>query len=401
MLYKYEATTLEGERQSGVIEAATLEIAINSLQRRNLIIISINPTEKSSFFSKSIGAFERVKARDVVFLSRQLSTLFEAQVPVLDSFKLLAAETENPLLRRKLSHITEDVQGGIPMSQAMAKHPDIFSRFYVTMVRSGEESGKLQEVFLDLANHLERSYELTTKARNALIYPGFVIMVFITVVILMITFVLPRLRSILSEAGQDIPLFTKVILGISDFLRAFGPFIFIGMIIGLVVLWRYTKTSSGSTILSRFLLSFPYVGMLFKKMYLSRMTENLRILLSSGISMVRSLEITADVVGNKIYGKILNECTEAVKGGSSLSEVFAKYEDIPLIVSKMTKIGEEAGKLNFMLETLSRFYKREVDSSVENLVSIIEPVFIIILAVAVAILLLAVLGPIYNLASVL
>lgn len=401
MLYKYETTTLEGEKQSGSIDAATLEIAINSLQRRNLIIISINPVDRMSFLNRSISAFEKVKARDIVFLSRQLSTLFEAQVPVLDSFKLLSDEAENPALRKKLARIVEDIQGGIPMSQAMAKHPDVFSKFYVNMVRSGEESGRLEEVFLELANHLERSYELTSKARNALIYPAFVITIFIVVIILMITLVLPRLNSILTEAGQEIPTFTKIVLGAGEFVRNLGPFLLIGLIAGIVALWRYTKTSSGRVAFSRFLLSFPYIGFLFKKIYIARVTDNLRILLSSGISMVRSLEITADVAGNDVFEKILKECTETVKGGSSLSEAFSKYEDFPLIVSKMVKIGEEAGKLNFMLETLARFYKREVDSSVENLVSIIEPVMIIVLAIGVAILLLAILGPIYNLASVL
>lgn len=401
MLYKYEATTLEGEKQSGNIDAATLEIAINSLQKRNLIIISISPVDRMSFLNRSISTFEKVKARDIVFLSRQLSTLFEAQVPVLDSFKLLSDEAENPALRKKLARIVEDIQGGIPMSQAMAKHPDVFSKFYVNMVRSGEESGRLEEIFLELSNHLERSYELTSKARNALIYPAFVITVFIVVIILMITLVLPRLNSILTEAGQEIPTFTKIVLGVSEFLRTLGPFLLVGIIAGIFMLWRYTKTSTGKVAFSRFLLSFPYIGFLFKKIYITRITDNLKILLSSGISMVRSLEITADVVGNDVYEKILKECTEAVKGGSSLSEAFSKYEDFPLIVSKMVKIGEEAGKLNFMLETLARFYKREVDSSVENLVSVIEPAMIIVLATGVAILLLAILGPIYNLASVL
>ena len=216
----------------------------------------------------------------------------------------------------------------------------------------------------------------------------------------MITLVLPRLNSILTEAGQEIPTFTKIVLGTGEFIRNLGPLLLIGIIAGIFMLWRYTKTSSGKVAFSRFLLSFPYLGLLFKKIYIARITDNLRTLLSSGISMVRSLEITADVVGNDVYEKTLKECTEAVKGGSSFSEALAKYEDFPLIVSKMVKIGEEAGKLNFMLETLARFYKREVDSSVENLVSIIEPVMIIILAIGVAILLLAILGPIYNLASV-
>jgi len=399
MLYKYEVTNLNGERQTGSIDAPNLEIAISSLQRRNLIIISINPAEKTQFFSKSIEFFEKVRTKDIVLLSRQLSTLFEAKVPVLDSFKLLASEAESPILRRKLTQIVEDIQGGISMPQAMAKHPDVFSKFYISMVKSGEESGMLQEIFLDLSNHLERSYELTSKARNALIYPAFVVIVFIVVIILMTVFVIPKLNAIITEAGQKVPVFTQIIIGLSNFIINFGPVLVIGLLIGAFFLWRYTKTKNGKIALSRFLLSVPYVGGLSKKLYLARISDNLKILLSSGISMIRSLEITQEVVGNEIYSKILQDVTDAVKGGSSLSEALSKYEDVPLLVSRMIKIGEESGKLNFMLETLAKFYKREVDSAVENIVSLIEPLMIIVLGVMVGLLLISILGPIYNLSS--
>ncbi|MBU1159918.1 type II secretion system F family protein, partial [Patescibacteria group bacterium] len=292
MLYKYEATNLEGERQNGSIDAATLDIAIDSLQRRNLIIISIVPAEKQTFFSKRVGFFETVKPKDVVILSRQLATLFEAKVPVLESFKLVASESESVVLRDKLSQVVEDIQGGISMSQAMAKHPDVFSKFYVSMVKSGEESGRLEEIFLDLANHIERNYELTSKAKNALIYPAFIVIVFIVVIVLMMVFVIPRLSSILTEAGQEVPFFTKVVIGASNFLRDFGLVILGGVLIGLFFLWRYVKTTAGQISFSRFQISLPYIGGLLRKIYLSRVADNLRILLSSGISMVRSLEIT-------------------------------------------------------------------------------------------------------------
>lgn len=399
MLYKYEATNLEGERQNGSIDAATLDIAIDSLQRRNLIIISIAPAEKQTFFSKRVGFFETVKPKDVVILSRQLATLFEAKVPVLESFKLVASESESVVLRDKLSQVVEDIQGGISMSQAMAKHPDVFSKFYVSMVKSGEESGRLEEIFLDLASHIERNYELSSKAKNALIYPAFIVIVFITVIVLMMIFVIPRLSSILTEAGQEVPFFTKIVIGASNFLRDFGLVILGGLLIGSFFLWRYIKTSAGQISFSRFQISLPYIGGLLRKIYLSRVADNLRVLLSSGISMVRSLEITAEVVGNNVYEKILQESMDSVKGGSSLSESMSRYEEIPMLFSKMIKIGEESGRLNFMLEVMAKFYKREVDSSVENIVSLIEPMLIIVLAVLVGLLMVSILGPIYNLSS--
>ena len=215
----------------------------------------------------------------------------------------------------------------------------------------------------------------------------------------MMIFVIPRLETILSEAGQNVPIFTKVIIGISKFLKDFGPILLLGLAVGLVMLWRYIRTKPGRMAFSRFQLDIPYAGALFRKFYLARVADNMRILLSSGISMVRTLEITADVVGNRVYEKILSQATDAVKGGSSLSEALAKYDDIPLLVSKMAKIGEESGKLNFMLETLARFYKREVDSIVENMVALIEPAMIIVLGTMVALLLLSILGPIYNLSG--
>jgi len=400
MLYKYEATTLEGQSKKGSIDAANVEIAINSLQRRNLIIASIKPAgEDVPFWKKNIGSFERVKMRDVVILSRQLSTLFEAKVPVLESFRLLAAESESVILRKKISVVVEDIQGGMPMSSAMGKHPEVFSKFYVNMIRSGEESGKLDEVFLYLADYLERSYQLTTKAKNALYYPAFVIFVFFAVMILMLVFVIPRLGVILTEVGQEIPFYTKVVLGMSNFLLDYGFLFLIAVAGGIVFLWHYLRTTVGRAAIARLQISLPYVGGLYRKLYLSRITDNLETLLSSGISMVRSLEISADVVGNKTYEKILKESVESVKAGNSISDVFARYKDIPPLVSRMIKIGEETGKLDFILKTLAKFYRREMNNSVENLVSLIEPVMIIVLGLAVGILLVSILGPIYNITS--
>lgn len=400
MLYKYEATTLEGEKQNGNIDAPNIDIAINSLQRRNLIIVSIVPAEKSGhFWQKSIALFERVKTKDVVILSRQLSTLFEAKVPVLDSFKLLANESESDVLRQKLAQLVDDIQGGISMSQAMSKHPDVFSQFYVSMVRSGEESGKLDEVFTYLADHLERSYELSSKARNALIYPAFVIFVFIVVITLMLVFVIPKMSAILIEAGQEIPLYTRIIVGIANFLITFGPLILIGIAAGIIFLWRYVKTQSGRLTVARIKIDSPYIGSLYKKLYLSRITDNLKTLISSGVAMVRSLEVTTDVINNEVYKGILEETTKDIKGGQSLSDALAKHKDVPQLVPRMIKIGEETGKLDFMLSTLARFYKREVENAIDTLVSLIEPAMIVILGVAIGFLLISILGPIYNMTA--
>lgn len=399
MLYKYIATTPEGERHSGTIEAANMEIAISSLQAKNLIIVSLTPAEKTKFLWRNLKFFERASTREIVILSRQLSILFEAKVPALVSFKLLANETENPLLRRKLIEVINDIQGGISMSQAMAKHPEVFSRFYVSMVRSGEESGRLEETFSFLADYIERSYELASKAKNALIYPAFILLTLTSVLILMLVFVIPRLTDILKEAGQEIPFYTKILIGLSDFFRNFGVFLLLGLVIGIVFLWRYSRTEKGKLVISRFQLSIPFIGKLYKKFYLSRITDNLETSMSSGISAVRALEIAADVVGNSVYNKILLDSVKEIKGGRSISEALAKYEDIPPMVSQMIRIGEESGKLNFILKTLGRFYKKEVDNSVDAIVSLIEPVMIIVVGIAVGAFIVSIIGPIYNITA--
>lgn len=402
MLYQYTATTLEGELKTGSIEASNVDIAISALQARSLVITDIKSAKQAGTILESLGNlkfFNKVKHKDIVVLSRQLATLFEAKIAVMDSLRLLAGQVTNTRLKESLTEIIEDIKGGSSLSSAMSKHPDIFSVFYINMIKSGEESGKLEEIFSSLADHLERSYELSSKTKNALIYPAFVVVTFFVVMVLMLTFVIPKLTSILTEVNQKIPFYTRILIGVSDFFRDFGVFLLGGAVAGGLFLWKYGKTEKGNMAVSKFQTSFPFVGALYSKFYLSRMTDNMETLLSSGVPAVRTLEIAADVVGNKVYKNILLIAANEVKGGSSISEALSKYPEIPLMVVQMIKTGEETGKLNFMLKTLGRFYKKEVDNAVETLVSLIEPVMIVVLGGAVGILLISILGPIYNITA--
>ena len=367
-----------------------------------MVITDIKSVQQSGSVLESLGQlkfFNKVKRKDIVILSRQLATLFEAKITILDSLDLLAGQTGSVKLKEILMEIIEDIKGGSYLSLAISKHPDIFSDFYINMIRSGEESGKLEEIFATLADHMERSYELTSKTRNALIYPAFVVAVFFVVMILMLTFVIPKLAAILSELNQEIPFYTKILIGASNFLNDFKIFLFAGVAIGGIFLWRYSKTEKGNAAVSRLQTSFPFVGALYSKLYLSRIADSMETLLSSGVPAVRTMEIAADVVGNKIYKNILLAVAQEIKGGNSISEAFSKYEEIPPMVVQMIKIGEEAGKLNFMLKTLGKFYKKEVDNTVETLVSLIEPAMIVILGGAVGLLLVSILGPIYNITA--
>lgn len=398
MLFNYHVLTKEGGKRDGQIDAINIDIAIKSLQRRGFTVASVEPVEKPGFFA-GIDLFQHISNKDVVILSRQIAVLFGADVSALRVFKMLGAEIENVTLRTSLGHVADDIQGGSTISGAMAKHPKVFSDFYVNMVRAGEESGKLSETFFYLADYLDRNYELMTKTRNAFIYPAFVVMTFITVMTLMLTLVIPKLSSILAESGQDVPIYTKVVIAVSNFLVNYGIF-FLAAIVGLgLYLWRYRLTSTGRVAWGHFILELPVLGALMKKLYLSRIADNMYTMLSSGIPMVRALEITGTVVENAVYEDIITQAAESVRGGLSLSRAFERYDEIPSIMVQIMRVGEETGELGTILKTLSEFYKREVDNAIDTMVDLIEPVMIVLLGAGVGFLLASVLIPIYNMSN--
>lgn len=398
-LFKYTALDQEGNERQGTIDAVNMDIAVAALQRRGLIISGIDPAKSSSVFDLRLHLFDRVRNSDIVMLSRQITTLFEAQVSALRAFRLLAAEARTPSLGEKLTEVGNDIQSGSSISAALARHPEVFTPFYVNMVRAGEETGKLDETFSFLADYLDRNYEITQKAKNALVYPAFILLTFLVVMMLMLTLVIPRLADMLSEVGQNIPIYTKIVIGISAFVSHYIVLILILILVGGVFLFRYGRTERGKHVLSRARLEIPAIGTVYKKIYLSRIADNLSTMLRSGIQILRGLEITGSVVGDPTYERVLSEAATDVKGGMPLSEALRKHPEMPGIVVAMIKIGEETGNMGQILETMARFYRREVNNAIDTLVSLIEPFLIVILALGVAVLLASVLLPIYNIAS--
>lgn len=399
-LFKYKTINDKGLEAEGTIDAITIDVAINSLQRRGLIVASIHPAdEKEGIFNRDLGIFNGIKNKDIVILSRQMATLFSSQVSALRIFKLLSAEEENPMLRKILAEISDSIQGGATISSSLAKHPKTFSIFYINMVRAGEESGKLDETFLSLADHLDRSYEITMKVKNALIYPAFVVTTFFAVMGLMMTVVIPKIGQILKDSGQPVPIYTKVVLTISDFLVSYGWFFLIVLIVGIIALISYVRTGAGKSSLARLKITLPYLGGLYKKLYLSRIADNMNTMLSSGIPMIKSLELTSEVVDNEIYRDIILKTTEDTKAGLSLSDAFSKHKEMPSIIVQMTKVGEETGNLGDILKNLAKFYQREVFNAVDTLVGLIEPLMIVMLGLGVGVLLASVLIPIYNISA--
>ncbi len=399
MLFTYQATTQEGQASNGTIDTATADTAIASLQRRGLIVVSIASAEKRSFFGQRLVLFSGVSQNEIVVLSRQFATLFEARVSILDALKLLASESENSVLQEVLTAMVDDIQSGTTISGAMSKHPKVFSSFYLNMIKAGEESGKLPESFSYLADYLERQYELTSRVRNALVYPAFIIVSFIGVMIVMLVVVVPQLSTLFAETGAALPFTTKLILGISSIFINFGVYLAVLFIFIVLFCIRYSRSTAGRFAVSQLKITLPCFGNLYRKLYLSRIADNMDTMLSSGISMVRAIEITADVVGNDVYRAILREAMEAVRTGSSFSDALSKYPEIPRIIVQMSKIGEETGKLGYVLKTIARFYKRETTNAVDTMVTLIEPTMIVVLGIGVGFLLTAIIGPIYSITS--
>lgn len=399
MLFSYKVVDAGGRPMSGSIDALNIEVAISALQRRGFTLSTITPAASKSIFTRNFAFWKRVSSKDIVILSRQISTLFEAQVSAIRIFRLLAIEIGHPILREVLISVSDDLQGGSSISTALSKHPQAFSSFFVSMVRSGEEAGKLDQIFGFLADYLERTYEVTSKAKNALIYPIFVILTFVGVMVLMFTTVIPSISVILTESGQEIPIYTKIILGISYFFVHYGWFLLIIVIVAGLFLWQFSKTQHGRYVMSELKIQIPYIGNLFRKLYLSRIADNMHTQLSAAIPIIKTLEITAEVVDNAVFEKALAVAAEEVKGGSSIADAFSKSPVIPGIMIQMIRVGEESGELGNILETMARFYRREVSNAVDTLVSLIEPVLIVMLGLGVGFLLAAVLIPIYNIAG--
>lgn len=401
MLFSYKTINKEGEREEGEIEAFSIDAAIASLQRRGMSISSVKPKDEDDDgdILKKIPFLNRVSNKEIVILSRQMSTLFEAQVSALKIFKLIGTETENITLRKHMLGIVDDLQGGSSISGALAKHPDIFSDFYVNMIKAGEESGHIDQSFAYLADYMDRNYEISSKAKNALIYPAFVIFTFIAVMVLMFTVIVPKIGLIIKESGQVVPFYTKMVFWVSDLFVNNWIFMIIGLLGFVGGLFWYSRTNEGRRWISNTRLYVPYVGDLYRKLYLSRFSDNMSTMVLSGIPMLKAIEVTSSVIDNEIYKEVLDEALVKVKAGQALSVALGDRDEIPNVLIQMIKAGEESGELGNILKTMSKFYQREVIGAVDTLVSMIEPAMIVALGIGVGILLASVLMPIYNIAG--
>ena len=401
MLFQYKIKTQSGEILEGKIGAPDENTAVNTLQGKGYLVLSIERLEGDIFSIDLNKYFQKPTNKDVVIFTRQLSTLIDADMPLAEGLRTLARQFEKPTLKKIISEISDAVEGGSALSNALAAHPKLFSSFYIKLVQSGEVSGKLHEALLYLADHLERSQEINSKIKGALAYPAFVVFALIVVASIMVVYVLPQLLGIFKDVGlESLPLTTRMLIWVTNFVNTYLYYLFAFLFGSIFLGWRYIKTSEGKAVFDNFKINMPALGTVVRNLYLARISESLSTLIKAGISILDVIHITSDLVGNVNYQKILLDAEESVRGGGNMSDVFGKYKEIPPLMTSMVAIGEKTGKLDFMLGHISKFYKSESDSTIDNIATLIEPILVLVLGVAVAILVSAILLPIYNLVNV-
>lgn len=398
MRFSFQAKDSKGQLREGSIEANSSESAISIIQDKGLVPISVEQKKEVSYVIKDIQRiWEGVNTRELSVFFRQLATLLEAKVPIVSSLKAVSDQTDNVYLQTIIREMIGDVEDGASLSEAMSKHPLAFKTLAVSMIRAGEVSGNLQRSIMFLAENTEKNYELSSKIKSALFYPAFVLIAATIIGFVVFTVVLPKLTSIFEDMNVEIPWYTKVLMAMGDFMSHYWWAVILVIIIVLIMVVYYIRTEDGKREFDMIKLKIPIVGNIFKYVYLSRFSENLAVLLDGGIPIVRALIIVSEVVDNKSYESAILRAADEVKTGGTMSNVFARSQVFPAVVAQMIKIGEDAGKISDVLRNVSDFYGKETDRITRNLSTMLEPIMICFLGIGVAVLVFAVLMPIYNL----
>lgn len=399
MIFQYQARDKNKKIVSGFVEAVNEKAAADSLKEKDYFIISMEPGQLSSKGLSSIELFGRVKKRDVVIFSRQLAVMAQATLPIAKALKILVDQTENPKLKTIVSEVASDIESGMSLSVSLSKHPKVFSDFYVSMIKSGEVSGKIGEVLNYLADQEERNYDLMNKIKGAMTYPIFIIGGVILVGTAMMIFVIPKLTAILEEASAELPLTTRALIAVSDFMAGYW-WVLLALILVLIFSVRLAlKTPAGRQTWDLLKLKLPIFGNLFQKIYLVRFTRSLSTLIIGGVTLTEAFKIVREVIGNKVYQDLIDKTIREVEDGNSITTVFSQSRNVPTMLSQMMGVGEQTGRLNDILERLGDFYAREVETLVANLTTLMEPLIMVIMGLGVGVLVAAIMMPMYNLAS--
>ncbi len=396
MKFNYKARTKEGELQVGNVEAQSRDGATSILLSHGLFVLNVEPVKESNLFTRITNFFERVKATDLMIVTRQFATLLASQVPLGDTLRNLYKQTTKPVLKQVLGEVTTDIESGFALSQALGRHPAVFSEFYVNMVKSAEVTGRLGEVLSFLADYLEKQATLIGKVKRALIYPAFVIGLFVVVMIVMLTMVLPQITPIFTESKLELPFFTKLLITTGSIMSTWWWLLLIGFFGLVILIVDYVQTQEGKLVMNELSLHIPVIGKLFQGLYVARFAESARVLIQGGLTIPQAIEISSHTIGNYVFEDILHEAAQNVRKGQLLSQALANAPYFPPLVSQLISVGESTGRLEQLLGKISDFYGREVEGTVDNLVELIQPALLVVIGIMVAGLFASILLPLYN-----
>ena len=396
MKFIYQARNKEGKIESGSIEASDKEAAAVLLQKYNYVVISLKEEVRPAGYLQIIFK-ERISKKDLAIFARQLAVMIDAQVPIVQSISSLAAQTVKPGFRDKLARVAELVEEGNNFSEAISNFPDIFDTFFVSLIKSGEASGKLSESLSYISDHLERDYDIVAKIRGAMVYPLVILFAFVVVFIIVMTMVMPKLIDTLKGIGGQIPFTTTMLIAFYNFFIGYGWIVIIAFAALLVFLARYIRTKEGRKSFDKLILKIPFLKEFLGKIYLVRFCENLATLIMAGVPINRALNISKKTIGNYVYRKIVSKTEKGVSSGEKMSSILVKYPEFvePFII-QMIKVGEQTGKLEKTLMEVVNFYQKEINRTLDSIEVLIEPVLILLLGVAVGILAISVIAPMYS-----
>jgi type IV pilus assembly protein PilC len=397
--YEYSARTSEGAVQRGEMEAKNRTQVVETLQSKGLIVVKVEEKValSAALSEVNIGG---VPMDDKVVFMRQFATMTSSGLPITQTLEILASQASNPQFKKVLKDVLSEVEGGKSLAKSFGKHPGIFSDVVLNLIKAGEDSGNLEQIFLRLAEELEKQRDFQGKIKSAMIYPAIILVTIVAVVVLVMLFMIPAVRDIYTEFGGEIPAVTKFLIALSDFTVSYWWIVLI-LVLSLVMgVKYYIDTPGGRRVVDNLKLTMPVFGPLFKKIELAQMTQTLYLLVSGGIPILESLDLVAESLGNVWYQDAIDNAAREIEKGSTLSLPLSREEKIPLIVSQMIAVGEETGRLDEILKKMAEYYSAEVDLMTNNIATLIEPIMLIVMGVVVGFIAVAVYMPLFSLAQV-
>ncbi len=400
-LYRFVAKDINGKKISGEVESMDERGLVTTLQKEGLIPIEIKKRETEGLpIVKSLPKIRgRVSFSEVVGFTRQLSTMISAGLPLADSLVILEKQAKNQNFAHVLAEVLADVEGGMALSGAMARHPKVFDIIYVKLVEAGETGGVLDKILAKLAETQEKEREFKAKTRGAFVYPAIVVAVMIIVITIMMIFVIPKLTSLYTEIGATLPLPTKILIATSNFTRSFWWLLILGVFAASYAISVFSKTKRGAELFSKIILRLPIWGKIRKALILSQFTRTLGLLIGAGIPIIAALKVVSEILASYTFKEGIEVAISRVERGSPLYQPLAADPAFPPIIGQMIRVGEETGKMDEVLARLSVYFEGESENAVRNLTTALEPIILVVLGVGVGVLVLSVILPIYNLTA--